>query len=492
MDLFSRPISSPFSAGAVVKSILPVLIASVALGMLSRSCLAQYGYPAGSGMNGAYGAVGPGVWNSQVPQYSGGPAMSRQVPVRFNGPVGQPVMRPAVYSSGPSVYQPRLTSVSLFQDGGVPIPSDAEVAPAATGTESQPGTTIMPESSVSGFQGPMNATEGCCGAPAATGPIFQEGTTWNAFSPPMNGDPFLGDPSMQGLQGMPAAPVNPYQPGMPAQGLYSYGANPAEPYRFGWNNRVDVSWLPSSTLSDPAAGEFEAFGIDYDLAYSSQLPTGWVFNWTNQFAYRNVNGGVGAFDLPRSLFRFGVDLELESPSAGPVSVSMGITPSINTDFASDPWSDGFQLDGRGIFLFRLDQFWTLGLGAMYWDRVNDRVLPYAGLIYRDDYWEWQLMYPEARVRLFLGNEAYWSKWVYVRAAYHVESYGIERTNGGVTENTQVEFSDYRILGGFEMNAGLYSWYIEGGWIMDRNMEFASNPSQMDIDSGFIGQIGLRY
>jgi len=448
-----------------VKSILPVLIASVALGMLSRSCLAQYGYPAGSGMNGAYG-------------YGARP-MTMAAPRQFSAPV----------------YQPQLTSVSLFQEGGVPIPTDAEAAPANSGVAIQPSTSVMPDNTVSGMsgmQGPMTTSEGCCGTPAATGPIFQEGTTWNAFSPPMNGDPFLGDPAMQGTQGMQSAPMNPYQPGMPAQGLYSYGANPAEPYRFGWNNRIDVSWLPSSDLSDPAAGKFEAFGIDYDLAYSSPLPTGWVFNWTNQFAYRNVNGGIGSFDLPRSLFRFGVDLELESPSAGPVSLSLGITPSINTDFSSNVWSEGFQLDGRGILLFKMDQFWTLGLGAMYWDRVNDRVLPYAGLIYRDDYWEWQLMYPESRVRLFLGNEAYWSKWIYVRAAYHVEAYGIERTNGGVTEDTQVEFSDYRILGGFEMNAGLYSWFIEGGWILDRNIEYASSPTAVDVNSGFIGQIGLRY
>ena len=37
----------------------------------------------------------------------------------------------------------------------------------------------------------------------------------------------------------------------------------------------------------------------------------------------------------------------------------------NTDFDGDTWGDGFQLDGRGIFFVQLDQYWTLGLGAMF-------------------------------------------------------------------------------------------------------------------------------
>jgi len=176
----------------------------------------------------------------------------------------------------------------------------------------------------------------------------------------------------------------------------------------------------------------------------------------------------------------------------PFSLSFGITPSINTDFDGDVWGDGFQLDGRGIFLMQLDQYWTIGLGAMYWDRVNDQILPWAGLIYRDDYWEWQLMYPEAKVSLFLGNEAYWSKWLYVRAEYHVEAYGINRTYAGVQADDQIEIADYRVLLGLKMDAGLYSWFFEGGYVFDRQVEFSGGVPGYDLDSGFIGQIGLRY
>ena len=92
--------------------------------------------------------------------------------------------------------------------------------------------------------------------------------------------------------------------------------------------------------------------------------------------------GRGEYD------RFGIDLELETPQAGPFGWSFGVTPSVNTDFDSSIGGEGFQLDGRGILFWQLDQYWTLGLGAQYWDRVDDIIIPWAGLIYRDDYWEW--------------------------------------------------------------------------------------------------------
>jgi hypothetical protein len=312
-------------------------------------------------------------------------------------------------------------------------------------------------------------------------PIYQENTTWNAFSPPVVADPFL-----QQQYGVQSAPYGAYQqPGIPPQGAFSYGANGAQPYRFGWQNRLDASWIPGQSVSG-SADDLEIFGIDYELAYGTPWLAGWILNWTNQFSYRNWNG-PDALGLNNDLFRFGIDFEFETPQAGPYSISLGVTPSINTDFQADAFDEGFQLDGRGILFMQLDQYWTLGLGAMYWDRVDDRILPWAGLIYRDDYWEWQLMYPEARISVFLGNEAYWAKWAYVRAEYHVEAYGVDM--GGA--DTQIEIEDYRVLGGFKMDTGYYNWFIEGGWVFDRNIEYSTGATQ-ELGSGFIGQIGVRF
>jgi hypothetical protein len=403
--------------------------------------------------------------------------------------------------AGASIYQPTMTAMTVFQagDSAVPIPQDPGAAPAPSPGAPSINSTTTPLGTIPPNNGSVIAS------PDPSLPIYQNDTTWNAFSPPVISDPFLqpgygqqgyGQPYGQPGYGMQQSPYGGYTQGVPPQGMTTYGANGAQPYRFGWQNRLDVSWMPGQTVTGPApgaSGDVGIFGVDYELAYGTPFLPGWVLNWTNQFGYRNWDGPGGQVVQPRDLYRFGIDFELETPQAGPFSISLGVTPSINTDLNADPWKEGLQIDGRGIMFFQLDQYWTLGLGAQYWDRVDDRIIPWAGLIYRDDFWEWQLMYPEARISVFLGNEAYWAKWAYVRAEYHVEAYGIESSfNGGAVSETQFEVEDYRVLGGFKMDAGSYNWFIEGGWVFNREVKFANATPGYEIGSGFIGQIGLRF
>jgi hypothetical protein len=381
-------------------------------------------------------------------------------------------------------------------EGGVPLPSGASsVQPGGVPFDgSSPGSTGMGMSGIDPFG--SQTADSWITSPDPTLPVYPDNTTWNAFAPPIGSDPFVTQPGFSG-QPSPYAPYSPYgmTPPGASQGLSTYGAQGAQPYQFGWSNAVEVSYLPGSGLTAPAGGatgDMDILGVDYELLYSSPFVAGWILNWTNQFRYRDWNGPGGGIDLPSSVFRLGMDFELETPQTGPYSISLGVNPSLNTDFDAST-SEGFQLDGRGILLMQLDQYWTLGLGAMYWDRVKDRILPWAGLIYRDDYWEWQLMVPEARISLFLGNEAYWAKWMYVRAEYHVESYGVNRRFGGVTADDQIELEDYRVLGGFKMDSGLYNWFIEGGWVFNRDVTFANSAVPgYSLDNGFIAQIGLNY
>jgi len=375
-------------------------------------------------------------------------------------------------------------------EGGVPVPNGA--ANSGVAGDSGTGTIIGPA-----YTGVPNQTYT---------PTYPGTTTWNAFSPPVLPDPFIGQQGygqpgygQQGAPGAPYAPYSPYQaPGaMPPQGMYAYGANGAKPYRFGWSNRLDLSYLAAANAK-PHDGisprnDVSIFGVDYDLAYSSPYVAGWIVNWTNQFAYRNWDGPTTTtIGQSSNYYRFAFDLELETPKAGPFSWSFGITPSLNTDFKANVWDEGFMIDGRGILFMHLDQFWTLGLGLMYWNRVEDLFVPYAGLIYRDDYWEWQLMFPETRVSVFLGNEAYWSKWLYARGEYHVEAYGVERSAAGGKFDDRMQVRDYRILIGMKMDSGFASWFFEGGWVLGRDVDFRSAAPGYDIDTGFIGQIGFRY
>ena len=477
----NSPIST-LSAGEPVKKFSSLAIAAILLLLTQRTAIGQVGYPSAYSNGGGYQnlnafqSYGGNAYGSGY-QYGG-----QHSPYGSYSHVAHRHINHANQRSiamQPSVYQPTLTAMTLFQDGAVPVPPDAGAIPSA-GTFQPSDPTV----------GVPNATGSIISSPDMTLPMYDDTTTWNAFAPPITSDPFVGQPG-----GSPYGIPAPYQQGIPPQGAYAYGANPANPYRFGWCSRLEASWLPNGNVNGAPAGVtggMDIIGVDYEMTHSSQAAPGWILNWTNQFSWRNWNGPDGTLDLPSNVFRFGIDLELETPKSGPYSISLGMTPSINTDFDADAFDEGFQFDARGILFMQLDQYWTLGLGAQYWDRVDNIFLPWAGLIYRDDYWEWQLMYPEARVSLFLGNESYWSKWLYVRAEYHVEAYGVNSTYAGASADNQIQLEDKRLLLGLKMDAGMYSWIIEGGWVFDRDVEFANSVPGFSLADGFIGQIGLRY
>ena len=87
--------------------------------------------------------------------------------------------------------------------------------------------------------------------------------------------------------------------------------------------------------------------------------------------------------------------------------------------------------GRGVVFLRASPQLMIALGAAYWKRVDDIVLPYAGVVWTpNDYWEFRLMFPKSRISYFLGNWWGAATWVYGGVEYNVEAYQIDLTSPG--------------------------------------------------------------
>lgn len=406
-------------------------------------------------------------------------AQSDEVPLprgAGSAPIGSPNMSTQPAPSG-----------GIVQPGGLMIPSDGSPGQQYYGSPIAPaGGFMVPSGGESFFQSPAQTVDGTVGGQAY--PSTSDPSTWNAFSPPIGPDPFAGG----GVQ-QPYAPFSPYGGGVApgAAGAFStYGANGPAPFRLGWHTDFTSEWIPEAAVSGNAGGNFEQYGFDYDLGYTGSLIPGWMFTFTNQVRMRNWDGPVGGPGLPGEAYRLGWDLELVNPNPGPVSMKLGITPSINTDFNGSLGSGAYQLDGRGMFIFQLDQYWSMVLGASYWDRVEDRVIPYGGLVYRDDYWDVRLMYPETTISVFVGNEALGAKWMYVRAEYHVEAYEVRTAGDG---RDQVEFEDYRLMLGFRMDSGMHEWFTEGGWIFDRTVDYSAPANGSFVpEASFLLRTGFKF
>lgn len=293
--------------------------------------------------------------------------------------------------------------------------------------------------------------------------------------PPMAQDPFLGPPGMSS--------------GRPQAGGYSFGTHGPQPYRFGWTSRGNVSFIPKVDTDSPL-GQFGIFGTNAEFEHTVPLGPGWIFSTTHQFGLRTWDGPAG-IGLPGSVFRFGWDFSLATPANGPWSIQVNFNPSLNSDFERSLTSDAWNLDAWGMIFYRPHPMWTWVIGAGFWDRVDDRVIPYAGAIWRPtDRWEWRILFPKSRISYFLGNSWCGATWAYLRGEYHSEAYEIEVR--GPDRQEQIELDDWRLLLGLRSDHGRFASFLEAGWVFGRDVEFAGPTPGFDVDTGFIGRLGLRF
>ncbi|REJ86832.1 MAG: hypothetical protein DWQ34_26490 [Planctomycetota bacterium] len=336
-----------------------------------------------------------------------------------------------------------------------------------------------------------------------------DGTTYPTYDPALGtSDPFaapvdpyqpapIGSDPWLGNQAVPPGAYAPYAApaGIP-QGFYTFGLNGPRPYRYGCAERVNVGWLPSVGTSGPDVGNFGIFEVDVEKEYVTPVNYNWVFTVGPQFNFRAwdgpTNGAVGPSHLPGQAYRFGLNLKLATPQYGGWSGEVGFTPAIATDFEASFGSDTLFYDAHAVAFWQWSPQWTWALGAAYWDRVDNIVLPYAGVVYApNDYWEFRLVFPKPRISYFLGTPYGVATWVYVGAEYNVEAYHIALSPPGV--DTRVQVTDWRAYGGLRFEAGQYASFIEAGASLGREVEF-DHPAgaDFDVDNGFFTRLGLRW
>jgi len=314
---------------------------------------------------------------------------------------------------------------------------------------------------------------------AQPAPYVQPGVNYGETYPPMvNYDPFLNGPGMSAPLGM----------GGPAGG-YHFGATGVQPFRFGWTTRTDMATLSKESADSPL-GSFGVFEFNLESEYSSPTPDGWIFSTTPQFNLRTWDGpsGVG---LPGSGYRFGWDFELATPANNAWSVQLGINPSVNSDFHKQLSSDAWNFDARMALFYRQNPQLMYAFGIAYLDRVDDKIIPLAGLVWTPDgIWEVRLMFPKPRISVFVGNWWGGPTWLYASGEYHIEAYEIKLRDGGMREQIQLE--DWRIMMGVRSQGQMVTSFLEAGWVFNREAEFRRATPDFDINSGFIARMGIRY
>jgi hypothetical protein len=291
-------------------------------------------------------------------------------------------------------------------------------------------------------------------------------------------DPFLGQGGYQG--------------GLDPMGNPGcYGVLGPQPYRLGWSSYFDGAFLPTRTV-DGQGGSMQITEINAALRYTTPFTSLAVFSWTPEFNARFWEG-PSTVGLPGSAYRIASDFEITTTAQSPVNLQLGFTPQIGSDFQDNLNSNSYFWDGRAALFVRASPQWMFVLGAAFWDRVHDRVIPYAGVVWNpDDRWEFRLLFPKSRISYFLGNIGNAAVWFYGSGEFHVEAYNVSLDIPPGTRS-QIEISDYRLLLGLRSEAGGVSSFVEGGWVIDRQVSFSALPSGgFDIGNGYVIRAGIRF
>jgi len=315
--------------------------------------------------------------------------------------------------------------------------------------------------------------------------------------PPFESDPFNPNPGVM----QPIDPMAPVGPGYYPQEQVMLGA---QPFDFGWKQRYDFAWLPEESVN-PGTGKLETFEFDAEWSYTTPFADYWILTSTPQFGLRDYQGPLTTPDPTRALpdrnYRFGWDLQLETPANGPWSWEFGFTPAIGTDLQDNLTSDAYFWDGRGRAFYRVSPMFSWVLGVGFWDRVNDQWIPYAGFLWNPDpRWEFRIMSPESRISYFMGHFLGYKTWLYGRAEYNVEAYEVNLETAGVRDVMEVE--DWRAVIGiyFDRAPGShhyfggigYQKYIEAGWVFNREVNFGKGTPGFEVADGYMIRGGYRF
>lgn len=306
------------------------------------------------------------------------------------------------------------------------------------------------------------------------------------YPAPMPYDPFNGggyDPLA--IQGAP--------PGLEYYDPYSrefqIGLLGSQPYRLGWGAYHDVGYIfkePTSGVS----GSFSVIESNHQWKNSIYLPSGAIFSWKPEFNYRGWSGPDGV-PMPADAYRFASDIEIGAQGPSPWGFQLGFTPQLATDFDKQLNSNAWLWDGRAMLFYKADPTLMLVGGVGYWDRVQDRIIPYAGVVWTpDDRWELRLLFPKSRISVLISDCGCMPVWLYGTFEYNVEAYqvGLSTLNRG----DQVQIADYRALVGLRTSNGSVASFIEGGYVFDRKVDFRGPTPDFDINDGWMIRLGVQY
>ena len=270
---------------------------------------------------------------------------------------------------------------------------------------------------------------------------------------------------------------------------FKLGLETAQPYRLGWWSYNDVVFMPAAAARG-VSGNLQVTELNSWVRYATPLSDRSLFTYTlsmNGKFWKGPSGVALPYDNNQIMSDF--QFTLQGPSDWIVQV--GLTPQFNSDFKGGLTSRALFLDGRAVALKRLSPHWQLALGAEFLDRVQNRVIPYGGVVWSpSDRWEFRFMFPKSRISYYAGNHRGVDTWLYAAAEYNVDAFAIYREASRTNE--QVEMQDYRLLLGCNAQYGRLITFLEAGSVLRRQLRFSGPDPRFDVAPTAMVRAGFTF
>ena len=353
-----------------------------------------------------------------------------------DGPTAAPVSR---YYAGQQNLVAQTAAPIPDLSPELPVTATAGTVPSVAEPVTAPPTVVDPNGGAGQLPPPVTSQYQQAPLMQPGCPTCGGGSPGVPYAPPYGQMPYgapMGAPPYPGA--VPPGygqPIFPYSAQTPDVTMAPTTVQGPIPDRGGWVSRYEMGVMPFSSVKD-GGDRFGEWAFDLGWKWIAPLaPAPLTFSFEQQYDLRLLSGpsspvGSYPYNLPGSLNRFGWDFELKTTLPGPWNAVVAFTPSIDSDLQKSLDRHAFNWDGRAAMLYEPSREITVILGAVFWDRLQERVLPWAGVIYRpNQYWQWDLTFPQARVSFFMWDEWGFKTSLYGRVEYHSEAYEILEPGG---------------------------------------------------------------
>ncbi|GAB5406405.1 MAG: DUF6268 family outer membrane beta-barrel protein [Aureliella sp.] len=249
---------------------------------------------------------------------------------------------------------------------------------------------------------------------------------------------------------------------------------------------VSSGWLANASGSGLSSSFVEA-------SVGSGIPLGSLDNIvgvTPRFRVDWIDAGA-ELDIPSQLYQIETQFFYRRPINDRWSAMAIFSPSLRSDLSTSDNAVRFFALGLLNWKYIPDRL-TLSGGAVYLGRADLPVLPALGLTWTPTRaTKLDLRFPSSKLAYRLAKDSSRSeKWLYSSIGLGGNTWAVTRRTG---ETDEVSLGDIRMMLGVEkLVSGGGGWFLEGGYAVNRRIEYESDQSEIPLGDAFSLRAGWRY